>query len=151
VIGSGQSATFTVSVASALLKPGLYSGSISLSGVSDGVVIAGSSQTVKVTLDNEAAPAMQLSATSLSFSTTAGSNPASQTIQLSNVGGGTLKWSVGKSSQSWLSVSPSSGTTTAGSSSTLTFAINAPGIAASGTPYQATVVITVRRHRMVPQ
>jgi len=142
VIGSGESATFTVSVTSASLKAGLYSGSISLSGVSDGVVIAGSSQAIKVTLDDQADPAMKLSATSLSFSTTAGSDPANQTIQVSNVGGGTLKWSVGKPSQSWLSVSPSSGTCVAGSSSTLTFAINAKGLAASGTPYQATVVIT---------
>lgn len=252
-IGSGQSATFTVQVTSASLSTGVYSGSISLSAVSDGVVIAGSSQTIKVTLANGsgavlavspssltfdsttgtstqpitisntatgglnwkaslqsgapafvslsptsgtnlaggqnatvnvavdatgvasgqyktsvqisatdvgtglalsnspitipvtinvAAPAMKLSATSLSFSTTAGSNPADQTIQLSNVGGGTLTWSVGKPSQSWLSVSPSSGSCAAGSSSTLTFAINASGLAASSTAYQATVVIT---------
>jgi len=254
VIGSGQSATFTVGITSASLNAGMYSGSISLSGVSDGVVIAGSSQAVKVTLANQsgavlaakpssltfnsttgtsaqsitisntassgtlnwkaalqsgaptfvslsansgtnlaggqnatvnvsvnatgvasgqyktsvqisatdavtgqalsnspitipvtinvAAPAMKLSTTNLSFSTTAGSNPANQTIQLSNVGGGTLNWSVGKPSQSWLSVSPSSGSCTAGNSSTLTFAINASGLAASGTAYQATVVIT---------
>jgi len=253
VIGSGKSITFTVKPISASLKAGLYSGSISLSAVSDGVVITGSSQTVKVTLTdgsgavlaakpssltfgittgtstlpitisnttsgtlnwkaalqsgaptfvslsansgtnlvggqnatvnvsvnatgvasgqyktsiqisatdaatglalstspitipvtiNVAAPAMKLSATSLSFSTTAGVNPANQTIQLSNAGGGTLKWSVGKPSQTWFSVSPSSGTTAAGGASTLTFTINANGLAASGTAYQATVVIT---------
>lgn len=252
-IGSGQSATFTVQVTSASLNTGLYRGSISLSAVNDGVVIAGSSQTVKVTLANGSgavlaaspssltfnsttgtsaqpitisntttgglnwkaalqsgapafislsatsgtnlaggqnatvnvsvnatgvangqyktsvqisatdvgtglalsnspitipvtinvvAPAMKLSATSLSFSTTAGSNPADQTIQISNVGGGTLTWSAGKPSQSWLSVSPSSGSCTVGSNSTLTFSINASGLAASTTAYQATVVIT---------
>jgi len=253
VLGSGESVTFTVRVASAWLKAGLYSGSISLSAVSDGVVIA-ASQTVKVTLTdgsgavlaakpssltfgittgtstlpmtisnttsgtlnwnaalqsgaptfvslsansgtnlaggqdatvnvsvnatgvasgqyktgiqinatdaatglalstspitipvtiNVAVPTMKLSATSLSFSTTAGTNPANQTIQLSNASGGTLKWSVGTPSQTWLNVSPSSGTTTApGGASTLTFAINANGLAASGTPYQARVVIT---------
>jgi hypothetical protein len=252
-IESGQSATFTVQVNSASLKAGLYSGSISLSAVSDGVVIAGSSQTIKVTLANGsgavlavspssltfnsttgtssqtitisntatgglnwtaalqsgapafvslsatsgtnlaggqnatvdvsvnatgvasgqyntsvqisatdvgtglplsnspitipvtinvAAPVMKLSATSLSFSTTEKSNPADQTIQLSNTGSGTLTWSVGKPSQSWLSVSPSSGSCAAGSSSTLTFTINVSGLAASSTAYQATVVIT---------
>ena len=72
VIGSGQSATFSVTVTSAALKVGVYSESISLSGVSDGIVIAGGSQTVKVTLTNQTAPAMQLSTTSLSFSTVVG-------------------------------------------------------------------------------
>jgi hypothetical protein len=142
VIGSGQSATFSVAVTSAALKAGVYRGSISLSGVSDGVVIAGSSQTVKVTLTNQAAPAMQLSTTSLSFSTTVGTNPANQTIKISNVGGGTLNWSAGSPSQSWLSVTPTSGSCVAGSASTLTFAVNASGLAASTTAYQATVVIT---------
>ena len=254
VLGSGESGTFTVRVVSASLQGGLYSGSISLSAVSDGVVIAGSSQTVKVTLTdgsgavlaakpssltfgittggistlpitisntasgtlnwnaalqsgaptfvslspnsgtnlaggqnatvnvsvnatgvvsgqyktgvqinatdaatglalstspitipvtiNVAVSAMKLSATSLSFSTTAGANPANQTIQLSNAGGGTLKWSVGTPSQTWLSVSPSSGTTAAGGASTLTFAVNANGLAAKETAYQAKVVIT---------
>ena len=142
VIGSGQSATFSVTVTSAALKVGVYSESISLSGVSDGIVIAGGSQTVKVTLTNQTAPAMQLSTTSLSFSTVVGTNPANQTIQVSNVGGGTLNWSVGTPSQSWLSVTPTSGSCVAGSASTLTFAVNASGLAASTTTYQATVVIT---------
>ena len=255
VLGSGQSATFTVGVTSASLKASLYSGSILLSAVSDGVVIAGSSQAVKITLAvgsgavlaanpssltfnfntttaalmqpltisntasgalnwkatlqsgaptfvslsansganlvaghdatvnvsvnptgvmhdqyktsvqisatdavtglalstspitipvtiNLAEPVMQLNPTSLSFSTTAGTNPTDQTIQVSNINAGTLKWSIGKPSQSWLSVSPLSGSSAAGSGSTLTFAINAKGLSASGTSYQATVVIT---------
>ncbi|HWS83815.1 MAG TPA: hypothetical protein VN207_06100, partial [Ktedonobacteraceae bacterium] len=123
---------------------GQYKTSIQINATdaATGLALSTSPITIPVMI-NVAAPAMKLSATSLSFSTTAGANPANQTIQLSNASGGTLKWSVGTPSQTWLNVSPSSGTTTAaGGASTLTFAINANGLAASGTAYQATVVIT---------
>ncbi|HEY4033909.1 MAG TPA: hypothetical protein VGL94_08120 [Ktedonobacteraceae bacterium] len=141
-LAGGQNATVNVSVNATGVASGQYKTSVQVSATDavTGQALSNSPITIPVTI-NVTAPAMKLSTTNLSFSTTAGSNPANQTIQLSNVGGGTLKWSVGKPSQSWLSVSPSSGSCTAGNSSTLTFAINASGLAASTTAYQATVVI----------
>jgi hypothetical protein len=139
----GQNATVNVSVNATGVASGQYKTSVQISAtdIATGLALSNSPITIPVTI-NVAPPAMKLSATSLSFSTTAGSNPANQTITLSNTGGGTLTWSIGKPSRSWLSVSPTSGSTAAGSSSTLTFSINASGLAASTTAYQATIVIT---------
>jgi hypothetical protein len=85
-------------------------------------------------------PAMQLSATSLTFTTTAGTNPAPQTISLSNNGGDGLTWTVGAPSQAWLTVSPGSGGDTSGTSSPLTFTVNVTGMTAGTST--ATVVVT---------
>ncbi|HJT21836.1 MAG TPA: fibronectin type III domain-containing protein, partial [Nitrospira sp.] len=55
-------------------------------------------------------PSIGLSPTSLSFTAQqGGTNPANQTLNISNTGGGTLNWSAGDNA-SWLSVSPASGT-----------------------------------------
>lgn len=143
-LSGGQNATVNVSVNATGVASGQYKTSVQISAtdVGTGLTLSNSPITIPVTINVTAPPVMKLSTTSLSFSTTTGSNPADQTIQLSNTGGGTLTWSAGKPSQSWLSVSPSSGSSAAGSSSTLTFSINASGLAASTTAYQATVVIT---------
>src|SRR4030095_14949837 len=69
-------------------------------------------QTVNValTITPPPIPTISLSPTSLAFSATqGGSNPASQTVTISNSGTGTLAWSV-SSTNSWLSLSPVSGT-----------------------------------------
>ena len=81
-------------------------------------------------------PAIGVSPTSLSFTATAGgSNPANQTVSITNTGGGTLNWTA-SSNASWLSVSPASGT----APSTLTAAVNISGLAA-GT-YNGTITIS---------
>ncbi len=55
-------------------------------------------------------PALQLSSSSLNFSgVQGGSNPANQAFTVSNSGSGTLSWSISPN-QSWLSVSPTTGT-----------------------------------------
>jgi Viral BACON domain len=55
-------------------------------------------------------PAIGTSPTSLSFTATqGGANPATQTLSISNQGGGTLTWSATENTV-WLAVSPSSGT-----------------------------------------
>jgi len=58
-------------------------------------------------------PTILLSPTSLSPSTSVGASPASQSFTVQNTGGGTLNYSVGVD-QTWLSVSPTSGTSTTG-------------------------------------
>ena len=73
-----------------------------------------------------ASPTIGVSPSSLSFSATAGgANPANQSLNISNTGGGTLNWTA-TSNQTWLSVSPTSGT----APSTATVSVNVTGLAA---------------------
>ncbi len=81
-------------------------------------------------------PTIGVSPSSLSFTATAGgSNPASQTINITNTGAGTLNWTASDDA-SWLTVSPTSGT----APSTLTASANISGLAA-GT-YNGTITIS---------
>src|SRR4029077_3947495 len=56
-----------------------------------------------------ALPAIGASPTSISFAVTQGVTPATQTLSISNTGGGTLSWTASDNA-AWLSLSPSSGT-----------------------------------------
>ena len=126
--GSGNG-TITVSATTGILTAGSYNGNITLSAT--GV----SSMTVPVTITVTAAPNISLNPSSLTYAAIQGSaNPADQTVSLTNTGG-TVNWTVSDSS-SWLSVSPASGN----SSSTLTAAVNATGLAA-GT-YNGTITVS---------
>jgi Subtilase family/Viral BACON domain len=81
-------------------------------------------------------PAIGVSPSSMSFTATAGgANPAGQSLSITNTGGGTLNWSA-SSNQTWLSVSPASGT----APSTTTVSVNTSGLAA-GT-YNGAITIT---------
>lgn len=81
-------------------------------------------------------PTIGVSPTSLSFTATAGgSNPANQTVSITNTGGGTLNWSQ-TDNASWLTVTPASGT----APSTLTAAVSISGLTA-GT-YNGTITVT---------
>jgi len=72
------------------------------------------------------AATISASATSLTFSSTAGgANPAAQTVSITNTGGGTLNWTA-TSSAPWVSVTPSSGT--APSTLTITTIIGGLGV-----------------------
>jgi hypothetical protein len=71
-------------------------------------------------------PTISVSPASLSFTATAGgANPANQSLSITNSGGGTLNWTA-SSNQTWLSVSPTSGT----APSTATVSVNITGLAA---------------------
>jgi hypothetical protein len=71
-------------------------------------------------------PTIGVSPASLSFTATAGgSNPADQTISITNTGAGTLSWTASDDA-SWLTVSPTSGTAPA----TLTASVSISGLAA---------------------
>jgi len=81
-------------------------------------------------------PTIGVSPTSLNFTATAGgSNPANQTINITNTGGGTLNFTASDDAP-WLTVSPASGT----APSTLTASVNISGLAA-GT-YNGTITIS---------
>ena len=103
--GTGNGAV-TASVATGTLTAGSYSGSITLSAPGTASV------TIPVALTITAAPvppAIGMSPTSLSFTAQqGGGNPAPQTLNISNTGGGTLSWSVSNNAM-WVSHSPTSG------------------------------------------
>jgi Viral BACON domain len=85
-------------------------------------------------------PQNLVSTNALAFTTMAGTNPTTQTVNVQNPGGNTLTWTAGAPSQPWLAVSPTTGSDTAGQTTPLTFTVDATGMSA-GT-YTATVIIT---------
>ena len=98
-------------------------------------------------------PALAVSKTSLSFTATqGGANPAAQTFDVTNSGGGSLSFTDAESAP-WLSVSPSSGTAPATVTVTPSIAGLAPGTyttpitvtaaGASGSPKTVDVTLTV--------
>ena len=100
-------ANLQVSVASSTLNAGNYTGSITL--VSLGSV--NTTQTITVNLAVVATPPiLVLSPSRLNFIAVMGQSVPAQTIAVSNGGSGTFGWTVASDS-SWLTVSPSSGST----------------------------------------
>ncbi len=101
--GSGNGAV-TLSVATGTLATGSHSGTVTMSATGATPV------TVPVTFTVTAAPAIGTSPTNFSFTATqGGSNPANQTLSISNTGGGTLTWSASENAP-WLTIGPASGT-----------------------------------------
>jgi len=77
-------------------------------------------------------PTISASPTSLTFNTAeGGSNPAAQTLTISNSGGSSLNWTaIAASTGGWLSVSPFSGAIAASGSATPSVSVNAVGLVA---------------------
>jgi hypothetical protein len=109
---------------SSIATAGTYSGSIDF----DDTTGTGNIITIFVTLVVSDAPVMQVSPTSLLFDVPAGGGAlVSQTVTLQNVGSGPLNlvWTATPTpAASWLGVSPSGGTLTAGSSIDLTVTVD---------------------------
>src|SRR5574340_667092 len=80
-------------------------------------------------------PVLSLSTTNLAFTSSIGAVPATQTVAISNLGGGTMSWTA-SDSQAWLSVSPASGT----DSGVLTVSVNPAGLAAGN--YTGAITVT---------
>ena len=129
---SGTNAgTVTASVSTAALAAGTYGATITVTGNA-----ANAPRTVAVTLTVTSQPAIGVSPTSLAFSgPQGGSNPASQTLAISNTGGGTLNWTSADDA-AWLTLSPLSGT----NAGNVTVSVNTAGLAAGS--YSATITIT---------
>jgi len=90
-------------------------------------------------------PTISLSTTRANFVyTVGGTAPASQSITITNSGGGSLSWSTA-SSASWLTVSPGSGI----GSGTLTLGINTAGLSAQ--TYNGTITVTAAGATNSPQ
>lgn len=125
----------TVGTTIGKLSSGSYTGSIVFSNGTN-------SQTVNVAFTISPpptpSPAMQLNTNTLIYSAGC-SDPAAQTLTVSNTGGGTLTWKIGTPSQSWLTVTGGS-SATPNQPVTLTFTVSIKGLANGSTT--ATVDIT---------
>jgi uncharacterized protein (TIGR03437 family) len=153
VTPAGSTASQTLSITSwtstsiTAVLPSSLTGLITLS-----VAAIGGSDSVTIFLVSPAA-VIAAAPASLQFSATAGGvSPASQSIQITNSGTGTLAWSA-TASAAWLSVSPASGTvpstvsvsaSAAGlSAGTYTGAIQITSTGASNSPLSVSVTLTV--------
>ena len=142
-------ATVTVTPSIAGLAPGTYTTPITVTAAG----ASGSPKTVDVTLIVSPGPTLSVAPTTLAFSATqGGANPAAQTVNVTNSGGGTLSFTA-SDDQTWLAVAPTSGTAPAGLSVSTNIAGLAPGgytgtvtisaAGASGSPKTVGVTLTV--------
>ena len=134
---TGEQDTITVNYNTSGLSAGTRNATITISDPN----ADNNPQTIAVSLTVIAVPAsprISLSTTSLSNSSTEGTDAPSQTFNVSNSGGGTLSYSI-SDNRNWLSCSPSSGTST-GEQDTITVNYNTSGLSA-GTS-NATITIS---------
>ena len=127
-VAPGASTPLTVSVNSAALAAGTYTGHITVSDPK----ATNSPQSTSVTL-TVGAPTISLTPASLTFTTKPGQSPAAQQITVRNTGNAPLSFSAAASTTNggaWLTVSPVSGTVAAGGSTLLTVSVNSAALAA---------------------
>ena len=138
---AGTNTSIGVIVDAATAVAGNYTANVTVTATdpATGLVAVGSPTTVPITI-SVAPPSMQINTTSLTYSTSAGTNPAAQAINITNIGGGTLTWTAGTPSASWLTVSPTSGSDTPNVTSSPVFNVSVASLAAGS--YTATVVVT---------
>ena len=143
--GSGTTGTstgaITVTANSANLAVGQYTGSVTITAAAPGAT--GSPITVPVTLNVVNAQTLTAAPTTLNFAfVTGGSNPAPQTVQVTVSGSTQVPFTAAATTTpaggTWLTVSPTSGTTPG----TVTVSVNAQTLAASATPYTGTITIS---------
>jgi uncharacterized protein (TIGR03437 family) len=128
-------ANLSVSVNQANLSAGNHTGTITVTPT------GGTAQEVQVTINVVSQPGVTVSPGSLSFSFQAGSGGSVTPGQLTvTASGGTASFQASASSSgNWLSVTPTSGSTS--TSATLTVQVNPAGLAAQTAPYTGTITI----------
>ncbi len=121
--GSSVDVSIGLSPGAARLPVGQYTDTVWITNLSDGLV-----QSVQFALDVQPAPEpLQITPDRLIFSRRAGGgfSPASLSLELANVGAGTLNWSLASASP-WLSAQPENGALSPGGQGTaVTVALNA--------------------------
>ena len=134
---SGTTATgnaLSINIFSGSLSAGTYNGTVTLAATTaGGAAVANSPVTIPVTLQVTAG-SLTLSSTSLNFTYTIGaSSPPSQTVTVGSSTGNALAYSATASSSptSWLSVTPTSGSTNG--SGTLTVSVDSTKLTTAGT------------------
>jgi uncharacterized membrane protein len=86
---------------------------------------------------------MSISPDSLSFTVNQGNNPSSQTLDVGNSGINSMGWSISTTDSSWLSASPTTGTTSAGSDNpAITVSINSSNLSPGN--YSGYIYITFK-------
>ena len=133
--GSGTgTGTMTLQATTGALAPGTHTGTVTLSG---GIGVTPVAIPVSFTVTAAPVPpVIGASPMSLSFTVEQGTgNPATQTLSITNRGGGTLTWSVTGNS-SWISPSPASGIGNSGTTITVT-----TGFLTAGT-YNGTITLS---------
>jgi hypothetical protein len=133
---SGEEKLHNVIIDITGLAEGNYSGFITIADPN----ASNSPQKAKVNLkvSKEPLPEIAVSPTQFTFKTTAGQNPSSQSLGISNGGGGTLNYAITWNAN-WLTVSPASGSSS-GQQNSHTVAVNAGGLGV-GT-YSGTITIS---------
>ena len=127
--------TVSVSVDLSGLGAGTYNGTVTITSTGATGSPVSIPVTLTVTTPPGAAPVLSVTPGSLAFTGQAGgANPASQTVSVTNTGGGTLPW-VASDNATWLSATPASGA----APSTVSVSVDLSGLAA-GT-YGGTVTI----------
>lgn len=123
----------SVSITSTALAVGTYQGSVTITAAG----AQNSPRTVAVTyqVTSTPAPVLDVAPASLAFSGAVGSSPASQQLNVSNTGGGTLNFTAA-SNRSWLAVLPGAGTAPA----PLTVSVNTAGL--SGGIHSGSITVT---------
>ena len=92
-----------------------------------------------ITVGGAPSPSIAFSTSSFTFiATQGGANPANQALSIWNSGGGTLNWSVSDDAE-WLSLSPTSGSST-GETDNVTLSVDISGMSAG--IYHATITIS---------
>jgi hypothetical protein len=104
-----------------------------------GKPIQGSPVTIPITV-NVVSPTMQFSLTVLDFTATPGTNPPSQTIDITNKDSNQLEWTIDKPLQAWLTISPLNGNVAPGETSSVTFSVDITDLT-SGTYYANVAVL----------
>ena len=143
-------ASITLTASRGVLPAGTYTATVR---VATGSASNGSA-TINVSMivqDPNATPALQLSTTALAFTTTRGTSPSPQTVQLLNSGGGTLAGlaytiAYGAGASAWLTTSSMTGTT---APATLTVRPEAAALAAGTYTASITVAATGTASRTI--
>lgn len=113
----------------------------------DGSQLDNYAVTARITAASAAAsPTISLNPTSLNYNLAEGSGQSNRSVNISNTGGGSLTFST-SDDQTWLSVSPASGT----APTTLTVTVDATTLTQAGSPYSGTVTITDPESTNSPQ
>jgi len=144
-LASAASTLLVVLVDVTGLAAGPYAGTLTFTAPG----ATNSPQSVAVTLNVNDLPTIGLSPSTLSFAAPAGGpNPPSQAVAVSNVGTGTLDWTLGPL-PSWLSATPLSGSLAAGASVPVDFTADVTGLAAG--VYTASIPVTSASATNSPQ
>jgi len=126
--------TITLTAVTGSLTTGTHNTTVTLRATGASTV------TVPVSVTITAPPAISISPSSLSFTTTQGAaNPSPKTFSIRNTGGGTLTWSL-TDNQGWLTMSSQSGTTTT-ETDPITVSVNTSGLQPN--TYNASITVTV--------